>query len=157
MPLVARPILAYRIVAEPCLTDKTLITQFHAFMGTPAYTSPKQMEMSGSISIRALDHQCGRTGDHAHLRQFQSPLGCDLRGAHQRRFSFLDELHNRSDHGLRVSDQLMRRVLLPQSNGGLVCVSARGKAGTGNDTLIIGFVVGAGPRVFGSVALEACS
>jgi serine/threonine protein kinase/WD40 repeat protein len=28
------------------LTDKTLITQFHAFVGTPAYTSPEQMDMS---------------------------------------------------------------------------------------------------------------
>ncbi len=29
------------------LTEKTLFTQFHAFVGTPAYTSPEQMEMSG--------------------------------------------------------------------------------------------------------------
>ncbi len=29
------------------LTEKTLFTQFHAFIGTPAYTSPEQMEMSG--------------------------------------------------------------------------------------------------------------
>lgn len=28
------------------LTDKTLFTQFHAFIGTPAYTSPEQAEMS---------------------------------------------------------------------------------------------------------------
>ncbi|HVV71164.1 MAG TPA: serine/threonine-protein kinase, partial [Verrucomicrobiae bacterium] len=28
------------------LTNKTLFTQFHAFMGTPAYTSPEQAEMS---------------------------------------------------------------------------------------------------------------
>ncbi|MEO6005686.1 MAG: serine/threonine-protein kinase [Opitutus sp.] len=32
---------------ESRLTDKTLFTQFHAFLGTPAYTSPEQMEMSG--------------------------------------------------------------------------------------------------------------
>ena len=32
------------------LTDKTLITQFHAFLGTPAYTSPEQAEMS-SVDI----------------------------------------------------------------------------------------------------------
>ena len=31
----------------PPLTDKTLFTQFHAFVGTPVYTSPEQMEMSG--------------------------------------------------------------------------------------------------------------
>ncbi len=29
------------------LTEKTLFTQFHAFIGTPSYTSPEQMEMSG--------------------------------------------------------------------------------------------------------------
>ncbi|HEX2099768.1 MAG TPA: serine/threonine-protein kinase, partial [Candidatus Synoicihabitans sp.] len=29
------------------LTDTTVFTQFHAFLGTPAYTSPEQMEMSG--------------------------------------------------------------------------------------------------------------
>ncbi|MBI5693964.1 MAG: protein kinase [Verrucomicrobia bacterium] len=29
------------------LTEKTLVTQFHAFVGTPVYTSPEQMEMSG--------------------------------------------------------------------------------------------------------------
>jgi non-specific serine/threonine protein kinase/serine/threonine-protein kinase len=32
------------------LTDKTLFTRFHAFVGTPAYTSPEQMEMS-SIDV----------------------------------------------------------------------------------------------------------
>jgi eukaryotic-like serine/threonine-protein kinase len=29
------------------LTEKTLFTRFNAFIGTPAYTSPEQMEMSG--------------------------------------------------------------------------------------------------------------
>jgi len=32
------------------LTDKTLFTQFHLFLGTPAYTSPEQAEMS-SVDI----------------------------------------------------------------------------------------------------------
>jgi WD40 repeat protein/serine/threonine protein kinase len=32
------------------LTDKTVFTQFHAFIGTPAYTSPEQAEMS-SVDI----------------------------------------------------------------------------------------------------------
>ena len=32
------------------LTDKTVFTQFHSFMGTPAYTSPEQAEMS-SVDI----------------------------------------------------------------------------------------------------------
>jgi eukaryotic-like serine/threonine-protein kinase len=31
----------------PRLTDKTLFTHFHAFIGTPAYTSPEQVELSG--------------------------------------------------------------------------------------------------------------
>jgi serine/threonine protein kinase/tetratricopeptide (TPR) repeat protein len=32
---------------EARLTEKTLFTRFHAFIGTPAYTSPEQMEMGG--------------------------------------------------------------------------------------------------------------
>lgn len=32
------------------LTDKTLFTQFHSFIGTPAYTSPEQMEIT-SVDI----------------------------------------------------------------------------------------------------------
>src|SRR6266498_5483682 len=32
---------------EQQLTEKTVFTQFHAFIGTPAYTSPEQAEMSG--------------------------------------------------------------------------------------------------------------
>ena len=32
---------------EARLTDKTLFTRFHAFIGTPAYTSPEQLEMGG--------------------------------------------------------------------------------------------------------------
>jgi eukaryotic-like serine/threonine-protein kinase len=32
---------------EARLTEKTLFTRFHAFIGTPVYTSPEQMEMSG--------------------------------------------------------------------------------------------------------------
>src|SRR4029434_3277531 len=32
------------------LTNKTLFTQFHSFIGTPAYTSPEQAEMS-SVDI----------------------------------------------------------------------------------------------------------
>ena len=32
---------------EQRLTDKTLFTEFRAFVGTPAYTSPEQAEMSG--------------------------------------------------------------------------------------------------------------
>ena len=32
---------------EQRLTEKTLFTEFHSFIGTPAYTSPEQAEMSG--------------------------------------------------------------------------------------------------------------
>ncbi|HZI32455.1 MAG TPA: protein kinase, partial [Candidatus Binatia bacterium] len=35
-----------KATAQP-LTDKTLFTEFHAFLGTPAYTCPEQAEMSG--------------------------------------------------------------------------------------------------------------
>ena len=52
------------------LTDKTLFTQFHAFIGTPAYTSPEQMEMSGldidtrsdiySLGVLLYELLCGR-------------------------------------------------------------------------------------------------
>ena len=36
-----------KAIEEP-LTEKTVLTNFHAFIGTPAYTSPEQAEMTGS-------------------------------------------------------------------------------------------------------------
>ncbi len=36
-----------KAIEEP-LTDKTLFTNFHAFIGTPAYTSPEQAQMTGA-------------------------------------------------------------------------------------------------------------
>lgn len=36
-----------KAIEEP-LTDKTILTNFHAFLGTPAYTSPEQAEMTGT-------------------------------------------------------------------------------------------------------------
>lgn len=36
-----------KAVEEP-LTEKTVLTNFHAFIGTPAYTSPEQAQMTGS-------------------------------------------------------------------------------------------------------------
>jgi len=36
-----------KAIEEP-LTEKTVLTHFHAFIGTPAYTSPEQAEMTGA-------------------------------------------------------------------------------------------------------------
>jgi serine/threonine protein kinase len=36
-----------KAIEEP-LTEKTVLTNFHSFIGTPAYTSPEQAEMTGS-------------------------------------------------------------------------------------------------------------
>jgi len=36
-----------KAIEEP-LTEKTVLTNFHAFIGTPAYTSPEQSEMTGA-------------------------------------------------------------------------------------------------------------
>jgi len=36
-----------KAIEEP-LTEKTVLTNFHAFIGTPAYTSPEQAEMTGT-------------------------------------------------------------------------------------------------------------
>ncbi|MBL9168794.1 MAG: protein kinase [Verrucomicrobiales bacterium] len=36
-----------KAIEEP-LTEKTVLTNFHAFLGTPAYTSPEQAQMTGS-------------------------------------------------------------------------------------------------------------
>ena len=36
-----------KAIEEP-LTEKTILTNFHSFIGTPAYTSPEQAELTGS-------------------------------------------------------------------------------------------------------------
>jgi hypothetical protein len=48
--------------------------------------------------------------------------------------------------GYAMADQLMHSVLLPPTSSVIVGASARGNAGTGNDTLILGFVVSANTR-----------
>jgi WD40 repeat protein len=41
------------------LTEKTLVTQFHAFIGTPAYTSPEQMEGCLDVDTRSDIYSLG--------------------------------------------------------------------------------------------------
>ncbi|MEO5959197.1 MAG: hypothetical protein ABIR80_08775, partial [Opitutaceae bacterium] len=48
--------------------------------------------------------------------------------------------------GYAIAGQLVRTSLLPQPGSGMVNLSMRGRAGTGGETLIAGFVVGAGSR-----------
>jgi hypothetical protein len=48
--------------------------------------------------------------------------------------------------GYAVANEIMRTALLPQPGSGMINVSVRGRAGTGTETLIAGFVVGAGSR-----------
>lgn len=48
--------------------------------------------------------------------------------------------------GYAIADQIVRSALLPQAGSGLVNVAMRGRAGTAAETLVAGFVVGAGSR-----------
>ena len=45
-----------------------------------------------------------------------------------------------------VAGQIMRSALLPQPGSGVINLALRGRTGTGGETLIAGFVVGAGSR-----------
>jgi hypothetical protein len=48
--------------------------------------------------------------------------------------------------GYAIAGQVVRTALLPLPGSGMVNLSMRGRAGTGGETLIAGFVVGAGSR-----------
>ena len=48
--------------------------------------------------------------------------------------------------GYAIAGQIVRSTLLPQTGSGMVNVAMRGRAGTGAETLVAGFVVGAGSR-----------
>jgi hypothetical protein len=48
--------------------------------------------------------------------------------------------------GYAVAGQIVRTALLPQTGSGMVNLAVRGRAGTAAETLVAGFVVGAGSR-----------
>jgi hypothetical protein len=48
--------------------------------------------------------------------------------------------------GYAIAGQIMRNALLPQPGSGVINLALRGRTGTGGETLIAGFVVGAGSR-----------
>ena len=48
--------------------------------------------------------------------------------------------------GYSIADQIMRSTLLPHPGSGVINLALRGRTGAGADTLIAGFVVGAGSR-----------
>ena len=48
--------------------------------------------------------------------------------------------------GYAVADQIVRKAMLSLPGSGLINLAVRGRAGTGDDTLIAGFNIGAGSR-----------
>jgi hypothetical protein len=48
--------------------------------------------------------------------------------------------------GYAVADRILRSAMLPQAGSGLVNLALRGRAGSGGETLVAGFVVGEGSR-----------